>query len=735
MSKLSEGAFLTSINERECTAVLRRSVITINHGTTKTACAASASIFNFQVDQQPSSSATSTGSASSTSVAEDLTSMLVAEDVSDSTPANATPKLASPSSSVATPVPSRSAAASFASNSSQTSTTPVTSTASLPAPLSTTTVSLISIISPLSASISATTSTSTAITPQQQPAQLIEESSSVTVSTSEATAREPTSTTERVQAPSVEATQGQEPKERLSTSASAKPVPAESSAPASVPPVQPTRGTKIDSQNGSPSPGPAPLPTDAASSSSRIGDGVLPTRTTLETLASAATPGTPADGTSAVSSITTIELSSTTLGYPFGQNHPQSSKPVGERPGGSGNSGNNPQDVTPAADNSNQSSHGLSRGGMVGIAVGGFAALSLITLLLWLWRGRVAKKRGDALPSSFSKATRKERDVDENELEGGAARARTGTARLAAVLGFHGGRSRSPGGPFDSPRVNLNRGHSQFLETAAVPRHDSSTATHPVSNVLAVKDRVLGWWSRKADNKDFNARVPPTADMAEKSSTYNTRPEFRTGLGINFNGSGRFDPFSDAEAISSNAVYSSQPTNAKPSNPFADPRSQNASATYAPAIPPRFHGLSLSATVRTSQYRPPSMASRPHSIHRDSLQSVDSFVDRRNKFRSDPFDLELQGRLVPSSTAVSQMPRHTAASSIYSAHTRPGSLSSSRYTSGVSVGDWSEAGAVPAPGRKCDSPPPAEAPRPGEKTPPSGSRNVESMGMVFGQAL
>lgn len=470
-----------------------------------------------------------------------------------------------------------------------------------------------------------------------------------------------------------------------------------------------------------------------------------------------------------MSSIATTELSTTALGDPFGQNHPQDSKPVGELPGGSGNSGSIPKDITPTAGNSSHSSsHGISTGGIVGIAVGGFAALSLIfLLLLWFWRRRVAKKRGETLPSSFSKAPRKEREVDANELDaneldGGVVGTRTGTVRLAAALGFHGGCSRSPGGATDSPRVNLNRGPSQFLETAAVPRRDSSTATRPVSNVLTVTDRVCDWWSRKAEDKDFGDRVRgglPRADMAERNSTYNTRPEFQPGLGISFDGSGRFDPFSDAQATSSNAVYSSQDTNAKPLDFFADPsttqsprhsrnHSQKASVSYAPAIPPRSRGRSLSATVRTSQYPPASMGSRPHSIHRDSLQSVDSFVNRRNKFRSDPFDLELESRMMSSSTtAVAEMPRHTAASSTYSSHTRPGSLSSSRYTSGVSVSDWSEAGAgrgleatpatsaVSVPGRECDSPTLAEAPRSGLKTRPTGGRNVERMGMVVGQAL
>ena len=399
---------------------------------------------------------------------------------------------------------------------------------------------------------------------------------------------------------------------------------------------------------------------------------------------------------------------------------------------------------------------------MVGIAVGSVAALLLMLLLLWWWRRRAARKRGDTLPSAFSTARRDRRGSHANDIQGVEADTKNGLARLAAALGFHGGRSRSPSGATDSPEVNLNRGPSQFLETATVPGREKLPGVRPVSDIRAVKDRLLDWWSRKPEDENYNNSLPvnrgrPVAgNVAENTSTYNARSGSRPGLGINFEGSGSFDPFSDAQAISEKAVNSTRPT--APANPFADPsitqparhsrslsHNQRASVAYTPAIPPRSRGRSLSTNVRASGNPPPLPASRPHSVQRESLQSVDSFVDRRNKFRSDPFDLEIESRMMASSaTAVAQMPRYTARGSAYSSHTRQVSLSSSRYTSGVSVSGWSDAGAdrgeeaapnAAALGRESDSPTLADASRPGRTTPPIEGKKDGKVDVLVGRAL
>lgn len=295
----------------------------------------------------------------------------------------------------------------------------------------------------------------------------------------------------------------------------------------------------------------------------------------------------------------------------------------------------------------------------MGISVGGFTVLSLILLLIFLCRRKRAQRRGDRLLSPF--ATNGERETA--ELSGHAADTGTGTEDVAAAAIFPGRRPRSPGGAANGAGVNYNRGPPQFLERPADRgstghRPDELAAARPASNVLTVQDRVLDWWTRRAEDKDFNTRVrleggmPVAGHMGNKSSSSNTLPvSARAGHGLRRLG-GNLDPFSDRHATSGEvAYYSPRAAAAGPSKPFSDaaarsPRRQSrggpAYPRYGPGVGLQSRGRSHSATARNSQYPPPSMAFRLPSAHRESVQSVDSFADRRNKFRSDPFDLEIQ---------------------------------------------------------------------------------------------
>lgn len=216
------------------------------------------------------------------------------------------------------------------------------------------------------------------------------------------------------------------------------------------------------------------------------------------------------------------------------------------------------------------------------------------------------------------------------------------------------------------------------------------------------------------------------------------------------------DPFSDANAIASNSAKPAPFLVSGANNPFSD-----ANAIPGPSYAPqpssyvadirRSRGQSVGTTVDLNQVmdlrvvngvsRPPSgVTARPGGYESTmymresavSAASFESFNTRRNKFRSDPFDLE------PLSQSPTSFDRSAVASSTFStaggsfgagrfpstsgsipighessmggraapggdvirkplpaAHARDNSLGSSKYTSGVSEGsmdDWSDPG-------------------------------------------
>ena len=279
---------------------------------------------------------------------------------------------------------------------------------------------------------------------------------------------------------------------------------------------------------------------------------------------------------------------------------------------------------------------------------------------------------------------------------------------------------------------------------------------HPMLGKLTPNFGADWWRWRAGPGNGSNTQQLPV-EGNQRAAMPSGRLDVGANLGFSLQGSGTFDPFSDAHAASAPQAYMpAQPLDRRlPADPFADSaavlgpsvhrrsKSRKGSVTYAPTIPPRARGRSLNATTGGFQNPPLQPASRAHSMHRESTKSAESFSERRNKFRSDPFDLELQGGIMPSATALAQMPRNTAASSMYSTQTRHGSPSSSRYTSGVSASDVGEAGLVGvAPGRRsadsptlADMPPPPPPPRARTRPPGAQGTAVTSPGMAVGQAL
>lgn len=233
-------------------------------------------------------------------------------------------------------------------------------------------------------------------------------------------------------------------------------------------------------------------------------------------------------------------------------------------------------------------------------------------------------------------------------------------------------------------------------------------------------------------NKD-DRQLDREAQRARTNNNNGRSTDDFFGLNLNFDLS---DPFSDANAIRSSAkpaplVVSSKdnpfsdrnaiggPTNPsaavlKPSTYVADVRrSRGRSVDDKDAAAARSAGRA--AGVRPGSGTPMSPVRGP--AERESVNSVDSFGTRRNKFRSDPFDLdrpELLGSRAAKvtssnlSTAGSSTPGYlssrdssamamngersnNSASRRTQGRTGRGSFSS-KYSSGMSMGDWSDPG-------------------------------------------
>jgi hypothetical protein len=120
------------------------------------------------------------------------------------------------------------------------------------------------------------------------------------------------------------------------------------------------------------------------------------------------------------------------------------------------------------------------------------------------------------------------------------------------------------------------------------------------------------------------------------------------GLDLDFSNT---NPFSDENGVAGEQDRNS----AKPAplrvNPFSDANAivptHNTSMYVTPTRQSRTQSISRASSI-------PNTSRAPSTIYRDSATSVGSFSARRNKFRSDPFDLEplrQQGGSMSGSTA------------------------------------------------------------------------------------
>ncbi|KAK0384321.1 hypothetical protein NLU13_2466 [Sarocladium strictum] len=359
---------------------------------------------------------------------------------------------------------------------------------------------------------------------------------------------------------------------------------------------------------------------------------------------------------------------------------------------------------------------------LIGGIVGGVVGLAIIAFLVWFCIRRRRKSKRSRFSNRFSTRMTMPPGAEKRrnyEFDSGSVGPTPRRQRFAAAIGYHAnkfGRGFMMGNQ-STNTVNMNRGNSQFLD--ALPSHSRENSASSFDNRanLSRKDRFLDWWSRLKEDVNFNWRLRngksdtwATRNMMEKDSgdmepdflgllakdekrrsmgnslhargaSVSSIDRFLGDLGMDIDNSRGPNPFSDSNVASA----------PKTTDPFADTnaiqRTQKPPNTYVADVR-RSRGSSVGGAIR---------ASNISTVYRDSVRSDDSFETRRNKCRSDPFDLELDHRRLPSLENIQAMP---SVDSAYGLPPRPSSFrqgghtsyNSSRYTRASSLGDWSDPG-------------------------------------------
>ncbi|KAM7197194.1 hypothetical protein V8F20_006743 [Naviculisporaceae sp. PSN 640] len=392
---------------------------------------------------------------------------------------------------------------------------------------------------------------------------------------------------------------------------------------------------------------------------------------------------------------------------------------------------------------------------VAGGVIGGVVAISLVAFVVWWWRRRVLRKRRSTLLTPLDASSSFDRDEKGPYIiNRGSIGPTPMTTKLKAALGYNVKKfqrrmshmvTKSNG----APSVNLDRGNSQFMDPVSTrSRSNSSTLG---GGDMTTKDRFQDWWSRLTDNMKFSwrprKREPNMDDFAivsgdrEKSKArLGSQPDFLTLLGmddgeldreaqrrrasisrkngsasstdnflggrlsLNFGSSPNDNPFSDANALAHTSAQPAPLVVSAANNPFSDTNAIRDPPPAAAAGIPKPNTYITDIRRSRGQSVGAATSRQPSTIYnaRESTGSIESFNGRRNKFRSDPFDLERPELLagaraaknsIASSTAgtAGSEPRTSTIRKPPGVHTRSESFTS-KYSSGISMGDWSDPG-------------------------------------------
>ncbi|KAJ2977192.1 hypothetical protein NQ176_g4510 [Zarea fungicola] len=312
---------------------------------------------------------------------------------------------------------------------------------------------------------------------------------------------------------------------------------------------------------------------------------------------------------------------------------------------------------------SSSSSPGPHTGMIVGGVIGGAAALGVIALLLWLWKRRSQRKQqiGQPLtPLSYGPGNTSSEEV----ISRFAAGRQPWTRFKNFAQGWWASNGFGRSSPFTRWENDEKRGETVPLQQP-IPVH--------------TRQASLG---RRASLDPFSDAHSTEVVRSATTPQHQHQHQHQRLRGI-------------LKQPPASASHSRHPSELVPF--FATGMARRS----------RAHSVSGQRAALANNDMPP----RIPASRRTSSLTIDPFEDRRNKFRSDPFDLEIDTRML-STTATSgssaifvapgsnsnTMPqrRDTRASSVYSSGS---GSSTSRYTSGVANGgNWGESGLVPVAG-------------------------------------
>ncbi|KAI1370998.1 hypothetical protein F4677DRAFT_436849 [Hypoxylon crocopeplum] len=401
--------------------------------------------------------------------------------------------------------------------------------------------------------------------------------------------------------------------------------------------------------------------------------------------------------------------------------------------------------------------------------IGGVVVISLIAFIIWLWRKRKMQERRSTLLTPLSPgATFRPDEKGPYFISRTSVGPTPLSEKLWAVVGMKYrrlrgrvndivARSSSP-----TPSVNLDRGNSQYGSPDGVHSRNNSNAGAIVGSTTT-KGRFVDWWGRLAEDGNFNWRLrheskgdPISSDSLAGTRSPNesgrlkigSQPDFLSllgmdnkqlereaargrgsvssnhqrrsisvgneqhflgGLGLNFD-----DPFSDVNAIGNSTTKATTPLAVSAvNNPFSDANAIRAPSTavngglttYVQNVR-RSRGHSVHVAAGAVSRQASIAGDRMNSVYRESNASVDTIGTRRNKFRSDPFDLDrpdlfesANSSIVAVAGGASRASRSSRSvgglpSTPQPAHMRSESFTS-KYSSGISgmsMGEWSDPG-------------------------------------------